>query len=130
MKINKRAGIFYFILLFGGALQVCSFAWSAPVVEKYTYDELGRLVKVSEANGTTQVGYCYDAAGNRRAVLAGSAGNQDCENLEVPQNTLDMPSGLVIGSHQGGLVARWNSVTGATFYKISYRGVVYSVTST
>lgn len=37
----------------------------------YTYDALGRLTRVNE-NGAIKNAYCYDAAGNRTVVTAGS----------------------------------------------------------
>lgn len=40
----------------------------------YTYDALGRLTRVDE-NGAIKNSYCYDAAGNRTVVSAGSSVN-------------------------------------------------------
>lgn len=50
-----------FIILFQGV------AW-ATSSETYEYDALGRLIKVSNASGK-DIGYCYDGADNRRAVI-------------------------------------------------------------
>lgn len=47
-------------------------------VTTYRYDELGRLVQVSDTRNTNQ-GYAYDAAGNRRSMVSqvgGSGGNR------------------------------------------------------
>ncbi len=44
-------------------------------VTNYTYDELGRLVRVSDTRNGDRV-YAYDPAGNRRQVIVGGAGQQ------------------------------------------------------
>ena len=43
--------------------------WIAPVIENYTYDDLRRLVGMSDSNGYS-TSYTYDKAGNRTKWVA------------------------------------------------------------
>lgn len=103
---------FYLVLATSLLLLGISVHTSAQVTEDYEYDPLGRLTIVKE-NGSTKTGYCYDEAGNRSTVTQNAGGGDDCL---APPPPLLPPTGLTIGTHQGGLVARWNSVSGATHY--------------
>lgn len=120
MTVNK----FYLILASLLFLGISAHA-SAQVTENYEYDPLGRLTKYKE-NGTTKTGYCYDEAGNRKTVTQNSGGGDDCL---APPPALLPPTGLSVGTHQGGLVARWNSVAGATHYLLRVGSNILTVNS-
>lgn len=84
------------------------------VTEIYQYDALGRLHRVT-ANGVYKAEYCYDNAGNRKAVVANGGG--DC----IAANTPAPPTGLRYGTHFGnGYTVNWVPSAGATYYRLTF----------
>jgi len=62
------------LLLLAAALGSCTVMMCAPAAyadtTQYTYDALGRVIKVVTPSGLTTT-YTYDAAGNRTQVTTG-----------------------------------------------------------
>ncbi len=86
------------------------------VVEKYEYDALGRLKKVTEGS-SVKVAYCYDPAGNRVKV---NAGNTDPDNCEAAVPVPPVPTNVQQSTHMGGgCYMYWTEAGGNTaFYQI------------
>lgn len=57
-----------FLLALTAGLVLALPVYAAPDSATYQYDNLGRLIKIIFANGTT-VTYNYDAMGNRTSVV-------------------------------------------------------------
>lgn len=90
---------------------------SQSTQQEYQYDTLGRLTQVKE-NNSIKVGYCYDKAGNRTAVSAGSGGGNNCPTGNEPPPG---PTGLRYSTHAGnGYVVNWNPSPGATYYRLRF----------
>jgi YD repeat-containing protein len=110
-------------------------AWSAPVDidlyqnvdTRYQYDALGRLVRVVE-NESIRTGYCYDRAGNRYQVDAGSGGGENCPAEPAPS----APTGLSAVWQTGpSWHISWNPVNGAVSYKLQLTvGTVITLSGT
>jgi YD repeat-containing protein len=74
---------------------------------RYTYDALGRLVKVVRPDGV-ETNYTMDAAGNRAQVTEGA-----------PPGPPPAPTGLQYNQNSPcSFYAQWNASTGATSYQI------------
>lgn len=68
--------------LWGGVSLAC-IATAAPAVDvSYTYDALGRLVRVDYAGGSSVI-YNYDAAGNRITVVTGSVNSAPTPSNDI-----------------------------------------------
>lgn len=76
-----------------GAMVLASAGTASAETITYTYDALGRMVRVEVAggeSGATQQTYEYDAAGNRKRVNAtgGSSSGGPVGNPQVSASTL------------------------------------------
>ena len=93
----------------------------------YTYDALGRLIKVVRPDGV-ETNYTLDAAGNRTLLTEGLP-----PPPPPPPGPPPAPTGLQSNQNsQCSFYAQWNAVSGATSYQIrDWSGSFnYSVTTT
>lgn len=111
-KVYMRTLKVFFVFLACASFRV----HAGPVEQRYDYDPLGRLVKVTEG-GAEKAGYCYDDAGNRIKV---NASGGDCE---VVKPTPVAPTWVSRGSHQGGgCYVNWAHPGGAAKFELQMRG--------
>lgn len=83
-KIRKNFHKSAVFVIFVSLLSLTNLPSYAGTVS-YVYDELGRVISVTQANGTT-VTYQYDAAGNRVVVTTGGGGANHapvCNNSSI-----------------------------------------------
>ncbi len=94
-----------------------------PVVNSYSYDALGRLVRVEE-DASVQTVYCYDPAGNRVLLSASDQGG-DCPEPAHPGT----PTGLTINTPAPNMyIASWDVSAGSTHYIFKYTAEIGETT--
>ena len=95
--------------------------YAAEVTETYEYDARGRL-RVVKSDGSPNVEYCYDKAGNRKAV-GGSGTSESCATGNEPPPP---PTGLYAATHWGGAwVARWTFSADISYYELKFGSTYY-----